>query len=60
MVNTLRDFFGIVGLDITAPTNISELFPYILTVTLGFALVGGIFSLFKEMVLFITNPRKFF
>ena len=55
MINTLAQYFAIIGLNITPPTNMAELFPYLLTVCLGFALIGGIFKLFSKITIAIMS-----
>jgi hypothetical protein len=59
MVETLAQFFGIIGLDTTPPETMAELIPYLLTIGVGVGLVLAIFKLFRSIVLGIItrNPR---
>lgn len=59
MVEAIARFFGIIGLDITPPTTMSELIPYVLTVAVGIGLVTAIFGLFRSIImgLITRNPR---
>lgn len=58
MVNTLREFFAIVGVDIMPPSNMAELFPWLFTVLLGFVLIGFIVDLFKSMAIGIMSGGR--
>ncbi len=55
MIDTLAEFFAIVGLDITPPQTMAELIPYLLTVFLGFALIAAIFRMFRAIVTAIVG-----
>lgn len=43
MVNTVLEFFGVIGVDIVPPTNMAELIPYLLSVVIGLILVLAVF-----------------
>ena len=59
MIETLAQFFAIIGLNTTPPQTFSELIPYLLTVFLGFALIAAIFRMFKSFITLLMgrNPR---
>ena len=45
MALIVSEFFGLVGLDMTPPTNLAELIPYLLVFFVGIVLVSGVFRL---------------
>lgn len=45
MALIVSEFFGLVGLDMTPPNNLSELIPYLLVFFVGIVLVSGVFRL---------------
>lgn len=55
MVDTLAQFFGVIGLNTTPPQTMAELIPYLLTVFLGIALIAAIFKMFKGIVMFLMG-----
>lgn len=59
MVEVIAQFLGIIGLNITPPTTMAELIPYLLTVAVGIGLVTAIFRLFRSIImgLITRNPR---
>ncbi len=59
MIETLAQFFGIIGLDMAPPQTLGELIPYLLQVFLAFALLAAIFRLFRSIVMALVtrNPR---
>jgi len=46
------------GVDVTPPTNMAELIPYLLTVVIGIALVSGVFRVFGKLADWIMNFRR--
>lgn len=47
MVELLAEFFGVIGLDITAPATMSELIPYVLNVFIGVYIIKFILEMFR-------------
>jgi uncharacterized membrane protein len=58
MALVVADFFGIIGVDIVPPSNMAELIPYLLTVTVGLVLVCGVFRVIGKLAELIINYRK--
>lgn len=44
MAELVAEFFSIIGVELTAPQNLGELIPYLLTIFVGVALVSGVFA----------------
>ena len=59
MAQAVSKFFGILGEDVTAPTNMQELIPYLLTVFVSIVLVVCAFRLIAAVASAIVNWRKF-
>lgn len=60
MVQLVAEFFGIIGVDMTAPATFSELIPYLLTVFIGLLLVVTVFRIFGAIAhAFTAFPRRF-
>jgi hypothetical protein len=59
MAQIVAQFMGIIGPDVVPPTNMQELIPYLLTVTVGVFLVGAVFRIVGGMIseLFIMRNR---
>lgn len=49
MALVVADFFEIIGLDMTMPTTMAELIPYLLTVMVGIFLVCGVFRVIGKI-----------
>ena len=58
MALIVSEFFGIIGVDVTPPTNMAELIPYLLTVVVGVALVSGVFRVIGKLGDWILNFRR--
>lgn len=58
MAALVAEFFGIVGLDMTPPSNLAELIPYLLTVVVGVALVSGVFGVIGKLAEVLLNFRR--
>ena len=58
MAVIVSEFFGIMGVDVTPPTNMAELIPYLLTVVISIALVSGVFRVFGKLADWIMNFRR--
>ena len=59
MALIVAEFFGIIGVDQTPPSNMAELIPYLLTVVVGIALVSGVFRVIGKLAEVIMNGRRF-
>lgn len=59
MAQIVAQFFGIIGPDITPPTNMQELIPYLLTVAVGVFLVSAVFRVIVEIVSALFSMRRF-
>jgi len=55
----IAEFFGIIGVDPTAPATMAELIPWLLTVWIGVVLVSGVFRVFGKLVDLFMNWRRF-
>lgn len=55
----VAEFFQIIGPDVTPPTTMVELIPYLLTVFCGVLCVVLIFKLFIAVASAIANWRRF-
>ena len=55
----IAEFFLIIGPDVTPPTNMVELIPYLLTVFVGILSVVLCFKVFTTVVSEISSWRKF-
>lgn len=58
MAALVAEFFGIVGLDMTPPSNLAELIPYLLTVVVGVALVSGVFGVIGKLAEVLLSFRR--
>ncbi len=59
MAQAVSKFFGILGEDVTAPTNMQELIPYLLNFFVGVVLVAIVFRLIGVIASAIVNRGKF-
>ncbi len=59
MAALVAQFFDIIGLDRTPPTNMVELIPYLLTVFVGVFLVAMVYRLVAAIVRAVFNVRRF-
>lgn len=58
MAAVVAEFFGIIGVDMIPPTNLSELIPYLLVVVVGVALVSAVFGVIGKIVEALFNFRR--
>lgn len=49
MALIVSEFFGLIGLDMTPPTTLSELIPYLLVFFVGVVLVSGVFRVIGRL-----------
>lgn len=59
MAAIVAEFFGIIGVDITPPSNMAELIPYLLEVLIGVFLVSAVFGILRDLMLGILDWRRF-
>ena len=59
MAQIVAQFFSIIGPDITLPTNMQELIPYLLTIFVGVFLVSAVFRIVAAMVSALFSVRRF-
>lgn len=59
MAQAVSAFFGLLGPNVTAPTNMQELIPYLLTAFIGIVLVVCTFRLIGAVASAIVNWRRF-
>lgn len=58
MAVVVAQFFGIIGLDSTPPSNMAELIPYLLTVAVGMFLVAQVYRLIVAIVKALFSLRR--
>lgn len=54
----VSEFFGIIGVDVTPPTNMAELIPYLLTILVGVFLVSAVFRVIGKVADWVLNFRR--
>lgn len=59
MAALVAQFFQIIGVDATPPTNMAELIPYLLTVLVGMFLVAMVYRLVSAIVRALFSARWF-
>lgn len=59
MAQTISTFFGILGPDVTTPTNMQELIPYLLNFFVGIVLVVVVFRMIGVIASAICNRGRF-
>lgn len=55
MALIVSEFFGLIGLDMTPPTTLSELIPYLLVFFVGVVLVSGVFRVIGRLAELFTS-----
>lgn len=58
MALIVAEFFGIIGVDVTPPTNMAELIPYLLTVVVGVCLVCSVFGVIGKIAELFFKRRQ--
>ncbi|MCQ4807544.1 hypothetical protein NE626_12040 [Intestinimonas massiliensis] len=58
MAVLVAEFFSVIGVEATAPTNMAELIPYLLTVVIGVFLVSGVFRVIGKLAEIFLNWRR--
>lgn len=59
MAAVIAQFFQIIGVDSTPPSNMAELIPYLLTVAVGMFLVAMVYRLIAAIVRAVLDMRRF-
>lgn len=59
MAVVIAQFFQIIGVDSTPPSNMAELIPYLLTVAVGMFLVAQVYRLIGAIVRALFSVRRF-
>ncbi len=59
MAAVVAQFFGVVGLDMVPPTNMAELIPYLITLTVGMFLVAQVYRLIGSIIRALFSFRRF-
>lgn len=49
MAAVIAEFFGIIGVEMTPPTTMAELIPWLLCVIVGVLLVSGVFGIIGKL-----------
>lgn len=50
MIQVVLEFLGVVGVDVTPPTNLAELIPYLISVFVGLLLVLAAFRVLSSIL----------
>ncbi|MCL2605253.1 MAG: hypothetical protein FWD90_12305 [Defluviitaleaceae bacterium] len=58
MVVQVARFFDIIGVDMTPPSNMQELIPYMMTVMIGVFIVGGVFKVIGAIASSLFEMRR--
>lgn len=58
MALIVSEFFGIIGVSQTPPSNMAELIPYILTIVVGLCLVSAVFRTIAKIGDWVLNFRR--
>lgn len=58
MALVVAEFFNIIGVDMTPPSTMSELIPYILIVVVGLVLVCAVFRVIGKIVEGMLSFRR--
>ncbi len=58
MAEIVQEFFGLLGLDTTAPMTLLEFFPWFMSLVLGFCVIAGVLQLFRWAVEGVTRGGR--
>ena len=58
MALLIAEFFQIIGVDITPPSSMADLIPYLLTVFVGICLVSAVFHVLGKLMEIILNYTR--
>lgn len=58
MAAAVAQFFQVIGLDSTPPTNMAELIPYLITLAIGMFLVAQVYRLIAAIFRGLFSMRR--
>lgn len=58
MAAVVAQFFQVIGLDSTPPTNMAELIPYLITLAIGMFLVAQVYKLIAAILRGLFSMRR--
>jgi hypothetical protein len=58
MAEIVANFFGIIGLDMSPPSTMQELIPYLLTFLVGAGLTSAVFKIVQAIVSELMGMRR--
>lgn len=58
MALVVAEFFELIGLDMTMPSDMEQLIPYLLTFFVGVVLVSGVFHVIGKLAELFINFRR--
>lgn len=58
MALVIAEFFQVVGLEQTPPSNLAELIPYLITIFLAVFLVSAVFGVIGKLAELLLNYRR--
>ena len=58
MAAVIAEFFSIIGVDITPPSTMAELIPYLLTIFVGVCLVSAVFFVLGKLMEILLNYTR--
>lgn len=58
MLNTLFEFFGVLGFDPVTPVTVVEFFTWFFQCLFGVAFVWGVFKMFRYLVVLVVSGGK--
>lgn len=58
MAAVVAQFFQVIGLDSTPPTNMAELIPYLITLAIGMFLVAQVYRLIAAILRALFSMRR--
>ncbi|MCD8017396.1 MAG: hypothetical protein LUE97_06330 [Oscillospiraceae bacterium] len=58
MALVVAEFFELIGLDMTMPSDMEQLIPYLLTFFVGVVLVSGVFRVIGKLAELFINFRR--
>lgn len=58
MALVIAEFFQVVGLEQTPPSDLAELIPYLLTIFLAVFLVSAVFGVIGKLAELLLNYRR--
>lgn len=59
MAAVVAEFFNVIGVDMTPPSNLAELIPWLACVVIGVKMVSLVFGMIRDMVASLFFSRRF-